>query len=173
MARDVTSLGSVAVLGFLFFAVLGYLLLVRKSGAACLVLVAVGGGQLLSSILKLVFERQRPELVSLATRVFTASFPSGHALLSAVTYLTLGALLTRLHPNARPRVYIVSLAVFLTFAVGISRIYLGVHFPQTYLQAGASGLPGQRRPVTASDVLRASMDDGGSGLPTKSRIVLQ
>jgi undecaprenyl-diphosphatase len=128
-ARDVTSFGSVAMLGFIFFATVGYLLLARKRAAALFMLVAVGGGQLLSTGLKIAFERPRPEIVPHAVHVFTASFPSGHAMLSAVTYLTLGTLLTRLLPERRIQIYILALAVFLTFMVGLSRVYLGVHYP--------------------------------------------
>ncbi|MCP8937377.1 phosphatase PAP2 family protein [Alsobacter sp. SYSU M60028] len=133
MARDVTSLGSVAMLGFVFFAVLGYLVLARRRAAALLMMVAVGGGQVLSSVLKVSFERARPEIVPHAARVFTASFPSGHAMLSAVTYLTIGALLTRLLKNRRERIYVLSLAVLLTVLVGTSRVYLGVHWPTDVL----------------------------------------
>ena len=63
-----------------------------ERAAAFWVIAAVGGGVLLSNLLKLVYERPRPELVPHAARVFTTSFPSGHATLSASTYLTLGAL---------------------------------------------------------------------------------
>ncbi|WP_188518648.1 phosphatase PAP2 family protein [Alsobacter metallidurans] len=93
-ARDVTSFGSVSWLGFIFLAVVGFLWLSRKRDACLLMLAAVGGGQLISTLLKIWFERPRPDLIPNAPQVFTASFPSGHAMLSAVTYLTLGALLT-------------------------------------------------------------------------------
>jgi len=128
-ARDVTSFGSVAMLGFIVLATVGYLLLARKPAAALFMLVAVGGGQFLSTGLKLAFERPRPEIVPHAVHVVTASFPSGHAMLSAVTYLTLATLLTRLLPERRVQIYVMALAVFLTFMVGLSRIYLGVHYP--------------------------------------------
>jgi undecaprenyl-diphosphatase len=132
-ARDVTSFGSVVALAFILLASVGYLLLVRKRAAALFVLVAVGGGQLLSTGLKVAFERPRPDVVPHAVEVFTASFPSGHAMLSAVTYLTLGTLLARLLPDRAVRIYVLCLAVFLTLAVGVSRIYLGVHYPTDVL----------------------------------------
>src|ERR671920_1514590 len=99
-----------------------YLLMTRRQGAALLVLVAIVGGMLLSTGLKMGFERPRPDLVPHATRVYTASFPSGHAMLSAVTYLTLGALLARVQPNRRVRAYLIGLAVVLTILVGVSRV---------------------------------------------------
>jgi len=138
-ARDITSLGSTVVLTFVTLAVAGFLALARKRGAALLVLVSVGGGTLLSTLLKLGFERPRPDLVPHAAAVYTASFPSGHAMLSAVTYLTLGTLLARIQPRRRLRAYIVAIAVLLTLLVGTSRIYLGVHWPTDVLAGWCLG----------------------------------
>jgi undecaprenyl-diphosphatase len=127
--RDVTSLGSAVVLAIILFAVVGYQLLARKPAAAWLMLSAVLGGVALNNLLKLGFARPRPEMVAPAAQVFTTSFPSGHATLSAITYLTLGALLSRIHRARSVRIYFMSLAVLLTVLVGLSRIYLGVHYP--------------------------------------------
>src|SRR5271166_5758989 len=88
-ARFVTSLGSIIVLVIITLAVAGYLFLARKYAAAWLMLMAVFGGIALSDLLKFAFARPRPDLVSPAARVFTTSFPSGHATLSAITYLTI------------------------------------------------------------------------------------
>ena len=139
MARDITALGSYAVLSIIFCAVVTYLFMARQRGAAIWVLAAVGGGVLLSNVLKLGYERPRPDIVAHAARVFTSSFPSGHATLSAITYLTLGALLAGLHGSLRFKVYFLSLAILLTIAVGISRIYLGVHYPTDVLAGWCIG----------------------------------
>lgn len=128
MGRDVTALGSYVVLTFLLIATAGYLCLMRKRALAALVTTAVVGGMLISTLLKLGIDRARPDLPH-AARVFTASFPSGHATLSAVTFLTLGALLARASDDRRVKAYFAALAVFLTAAVGMSRIYLGLHYP--------------------------------------------
>ena len=95
MARDITSLGSTTILAILTAATLGFLLLLHKRAAALLVLVSVGGGGALSTVLKRLFDRARPDLVPHGDQVISASFPSGHAMQSAVVYLTLGALLTQ------------------------------------------------------------------------------
>jgi undecaprenyl-diphosphatase len=110
-----------------------------KRAAALLVFVAVDGGLLLSTLLKMEFDRPRPDLVAHAVRVYTASFPSGHATLSAVTYLTLGALLTRVVPKRRIKVFFMGLAIFLTLVVGASRVYLGVHWPSDVLAGWCVG----------------------------------
>ncbi|HVH37530.1 MAG TPA: phosphatase PAP2 family protein [Sphingomicrobium sp.] len=132
MMRDVTALGSYAFIIIVVTSALGYLLLVRKWALAALMLGAVLGGMLISNLLKMGFDRPRPDLDH-AARVFTPSFPSGHAMLSAVTFLTLGALLTRASVDWRAKVYFLTIAVILTIIVGFSRIYLGVHYPSDVL----------------------------------------
>jgi undecaprenyl-diphosphatase len=139
VARDVTALGGNAVLTLLTAAVAIYLLLTGKKGAALLVLGAVVGGTLLSSGLKIGFSRPRPDLVPHGAPVLTASFPSGHAMLSAVTYLTLGALLARVQPRLRVKAYLIGLAITLTLLIGASRVYLGVHWPSDVLAGWTMG----------------------------------
>ena len=139
MARDVTALGSFSVLAILLLAVVAYLLLAGRRRAAALVLVAVVGGDILSHLLKHGFDRARPDIAAHAARVFTSSFPSGHATLSAVTYLTLGALLTRITPSHRIRIFFVVTALALTVLVGVSRVYLGVHYPTDVLAGWCLG----------------------------------
>ena len=129
MARDFTALGGVAVLSLMTFVVTGYLLLARKRHAAVAVFVAVAGGLVLSTLLKLGFDRARPDLVPHGSLVYTTSFPSGHSMMAAVTYLTLGALLARVEASIRIKIYLLSVAVVLTVLVGMSRVYLGVHWP--------------------------------------------
>ena len=139
MVRDVTSLGSFVVLTLITVGTIVYLLLVRNWAGAAFVLVAVGGGQVLSSVLKLGIDRPRPDLVSHLAQVQTLSFPSGHAMLSAVTYLTLGAMMTRILPGRVTRIYVLFLAVLVTLSVGASRVYLGVHWPSDVLAGWCAG----------------------------------
>jgi undecaprenyl-diphosphatase len=139
MVRDVTALGSMFVLAFITAAVIGFLLLIRKHGAALLVLVSVVGGSLLGDLLKLIFERPRPDLVPHGAEVYTMSFPSNHAMGAAVTYLTLGALLARLEVKRRVKGYFLVLSVLLAVLVGLSRIYLGVHWPTDVLAGWSVG----------------------------------
>ncbi|HEV7277434.1 MAG TPA: phosphatase PAP2 family protein [Devosiaceae bacterium] len=136
--RDLTALGSFSVLGLMVIAILGYLLLTGKRVMALLVLVSVIGGTLVSSVLKELFSRPRPSFEH-AAEVFTASFPSGHALISTVTYLTLGVLLARVQASARVRVYIIAIAVLLSLVIGLSRLFLGVHYPTDVLAGWCLG----------------------------------
>lgn len=137
--RDLTSLGSFVVLGIVLFAVVGYLLLAGSPAAASLMLAAVLGGVALNSALKFSFARPRPEFIVPGAKVFTASFPSGHAALSAITYLTIAALLARTTKSVRLRIYFVSVGVTLALLVGVSRVYLGVHYPSDILAGWCVG----------------------------------
>lgn len=92
MARDVTALGGTIVLTFATIAVTGFFLLQRKWHLAIYVAAAVVTGLIASSLLKWGFDRPRPDLVDHGQVVYTASFPSGHSMLSAIAFLTLGAL---------------------------------------------------------------------------------
>ena len=138
MVRDVTALGSYAFIIISVVIVGGYLLLVRKAELAVLMVTAIVGGMAISHLLKELFDRPRPD-IDHAVRVFTASFPSGHATLSAVTFLTLAALLTRARARRGVKLYFVAVAVVLTILTGLSRVYLGVHYPSDVLAGWCVG----------------------------------
>jgi undecaprenyl-diphosphatase len=137
--RDVTALGGATVLTLMTAAVVGFLFVDGKRAAAVLVLLSVSSGALLSTGLKYIFARPRPDLVPHLVEVSSASFPSGHAMLSAVVYLTLGALLSRVEGPPRVKVYVLSVAVALTLTIGVSRVYLGVHWPTDVLAGWCAG----------------------------------
>jgi undecaprenyl-diphosphatase len=103
------------------------------------VLASVGGGIALSSALKVGFERPRPDLVAHLVDVHTLSFPSGHAMVSAVTYLTLGALLAQIQAREGLKAYVLGVAVVLTLLIGLSRVYLGVHWPTDVVAGWCAG----------------------------------
>lgn len=139
MVRDVTSLGGTVVLTLLTLASIGYLLLSGKRGGAVFVVVSVAGGTLISSLLKHFFDRARPDVVPHLMEATSASFPSGHSMLAMVTYLTLGVVLAEVQAKHRIKVYILVWAVFLALIVGLSRMYLGVHWPTDVLAGWCVG----------------------------------
>jgi len=132
-ARDLTSLGSIIVLAIITLSVSGYLFLARKYAAAWLMIVAVFGGIVLNDLLKSAFARPRPDILYQAARVFTSSFPSGHAELSAITYLTAAALLAESQNSFKIGLYFIAVSALLTILIGVSRVYLGVHYPTDVL----------------------------------------
>jgi undecaprenyl-diphosphatase len=139
MGRDVTALGSVAVLTLLTLFATGYLLLVRKPRAAAFIVGSVIAGAALSSALKGVIGRPRPDLVPHLAYVTTSSFPSGHSMVSASVYLTLGALMARFESHLVLKAYVMLSAVGLSFLVGVSRVYAGVHWPSDVVAGWAAG----------------------------------
>jgi len=128
-AQDLTALGSPAVLGLTVLAVTGYLFLHGLYRNGMFIFVASVGGWVLNWLLKAAFARTRPDIVPHLREVMSSSFPSGHALTSAAVYLTLGALLMRIAEGRLAKYYCIAIAMFLTFLVGSSRVFLGVHYP--------------------------------------------
>ena len=138
-ARDVTSLGSYVILGTIVVLVVVYLLLSRRRLEAVHLGLAVVAGVVLSNLLKIGFNRPRPNLDN-ALAVFTASFPSGHATMSAVVYLTLGVMLSLREADRRLRILYLTAAALLTLVVGVSRVYLGVHYPTDVIAGWCLGI---------------------------------
>lgn len=136
---DFTALGGVSVLTLLTILAVGLLLAQRKWRRALFLAGAISGGALLNAGLKIGFARPRPELVAHLVKVHDLSFPSGHAMNSAVVYLTLGVLLARAENGRGVKAYIVGGAILLTLLVGCSRVYLGVHYPTDVLAGWTVG----------------------------------
>lgn len=137
--RDISGLGGVAVLTLVTAIAAGFLALDGKKHMALFVIGSVLGGLASSTLLKDLFHRPRPDLVPFDVYVSGASFPSGHSMMSAVTYLTLGALLARSQERKRLKAYFLLVAMVLTFAVGVTRVYLGVHWPTDVLAGWTAG----------------------------------
>ncbi len=129
IGRDLTALGGVAVLTLTTLVVSLFFLLRHRWTSMLYILVTVGGGIAISGVAKEYFDRPRPDIVPHGSLVHTASFPSGHSMMAAVAYLSLGVLIARLQPRPILKVYILSVAVLLTLLVGVSRVYMGVHGP--------------------------------------------
>ncbi len=137
--RDLTALGGYTVLSLILLLAVTFLLMKGKRASALMMAVAVVGGVILSNLLKIGFDRQRPDVVAHLVDVHSLSFPSGHAMLSAVTYLTLGALLARSERGIVMRAYFMGVAIVLTLLIGSSRVYLGVHYPTDVLAGWCAG----------------------------------
>ena len=139
-AIDVTALGGTTVLALFLTIVVGYLALESRYDAVVVVVVATAGGGLLGEALKWWFARARPQIVPHLVNVGSASFPSGHSMLALVTFLTIGALLARFVARRRTRTYCITVSLLLSLLVGLSRVYLGVHYPTDVLAGWSVGL---------------------------------
>jgi undecaprenyl-diphosphatase len=129
----------VSVLTVVTTLVVGYLLATRRTALAAFVTASVVGGSIAGTLLKQLFARDRPHVVPHLVEVQSLSFPSGHALNSAVVYITLGALLARTELRPAVKIYIVSAAGLLAVLIGLSRVYLGVHYPSDVAAGWCAG----------------------------------
>ena len=93
----------------------------------------------LSQGLKALFGRERPDVALRAVEAMNPSFPSGHAMLSAAVFLTLGVLSAHYVGRKRVKAYVVAAALTATLLVGVTRVYLGVHWPSDVLAGWALG----------------------------------
>ena len=136
-AADLTSLGGISVLGLFATLAVLFLVLQRKRLSAVMLVFGLVGGVALSEGLKGVFERARPPAEAQLVDTLNASFPSGHALLSTVFYLTVGVMLARTLEGRRVKTLVIGSAMTIALLVGLTRIYLGAHWA-TDVMAGWS-----------------------------------
>lgn len=137
--RDISGIGSTTALTLMTVATCGYLWLDSEKLRALLVAASIAGAALLMRALKLGFGRMRPDGAFADFVVNGPSFPSGHASMSTVVFLTLGAMVASTHANVAKRIYILSTAAIFALAVGASRVALGVHWATDVLGGWAFG----------------------------------
>lgn len=138
-ARDITSLGGTTLLGLITAITAAFLALDGKKHMAYFACASVVSGMIVSALLKDVFQRPRPEIVPHLAYASSSSFPSGHSMMSAVTYLTLGALLARSHERKALKAFFLLVAALICLMVGVTRVYLGVHWPTDVLAGWTAG----------------------------------
>jgi undecaprenyl-diphosphatase len=133
-ALEVTALGARVVVYMVVLVASAFLWQSRHHYSAALLWVSVFGAGLINTVLKVSFNRPRPDVFPWRTQhVGLASFPSGHAMTSIVVYGTLAFLIARLAPTRWLRRLVWALAVLVVVLVGLSRLYLGVHYPSDVL----------------------------------------
>lgn len=139
-AVEVTALGGYPLIVLTLAAVAGFFMVTKRYGAALYAVLSVGIGALLSQTLKQYYGRPRPDLVDHLDTVHTLSFPSGHALVTTVAYLTMASIVVGFLDDGRARVYVIAVAVLVAILVGVSRVYLGVHWPSDVAAGWALGV---------------------------------
>jgi undecaprenyl-diphosphatase len=139
VARDITALGGFTLLTGVTLIATGVALFSGKRRLAVAGVISVVSGSFLVSLLKQGYNRPRPDLVEHATLVSNPSFPSGHSTMAALVWLTLGIVIARTQPRHRMRGFVVAISFVITLLVGISRVYLGVHWPTDVLAGWTLG----------------------------------
>jgi undecaprenyl-diphosphatase len=138
--RDVTSLGGATVVILITMIAAGYFWLQKEYTLLALILVATIGGGILDLQLKEVFGRVRPSIIPRLVEVKSYGFPSGHSMMSTIVYFSLASLMIRVQGHRRYKIYVLSVAFFLTFVIGSSRVYLGVHYPSDVIAGWFMGV---------------------------------
>jgi undecaprenyl-diphosphatase len=138
--RDITALGGGTVIIIITISVAGFLIIQKKYSSMWLILGATISGALVELALKEIIARERPDLIFHLVYVTSLSFPSGHSMISMVVYLTQASLLAQIQPKRSLKIYIITTALILTFLIGISRVFLGVHYPTDVLAGWTIGI---------------------------------
>jgi len=139
MARDATALGGVLVALLTTLGGTALLCFHGKLRQASYLVASIGLGLGLSTLFKSFVDRARPDLVPHGSHVTSASFPSGHSMMSAIIYFTIAALLIRAEERTRIKAFLFISAVLICGLIGLSRIYLGVHWPTDVLGGWTAG----------------------------------
>ena len=138
-ATDLSALGGFTLQWLLGGATLLFLLLARRRAEAAWLAASAVGASVLNASLKSMLHRPRPELVPHLAQVSNASFPSGHAMISAAIYFTIGLMLSETQTQRSARIFVMMVCSLLVLLIGVSRIYLGVHWPTDVLAGWCLG----------------------------------
>lgn len=137
---EITALGTGLVVIVIVAIAATFLWLTRHKYSAILLLVSTGGGLIVNNILKLIFDRERPQAFEWLAHASSSSFPSGHAMSAAIVYATVGYLAARLQRRRWARWLTMFLAFCMIVLICVSRLYLGVHYPSDVLAGLILGL---------------------------------
>jgi undecaprenyl-diphosphatase len=166
---DINSLGGIAILSLLTLLVMVYLLVNRRAAIAAYLVTSVLGGWALETALKYLVDRPRPTIVPQLMQETTLSFPSGHAMMATITYLTIAAILVRYHRSRMARIFLVATAILLCVMIGLCRVYLGVHYPTDVIAGWCAGASWALccyligcRTLTAHELVPSDLGDRGA-----------
>lgn len=136
---NISAIGSPAVLAIIVISACILLRIRGKRRQPVLLFAATASGAVVVAMLKIVYGRARPEIIPHLVPALNLSFPSGHAADSAIVFSTIAAMLIAVEKDRNTRIFVALLAIALTLAIGLSRIYLGVHWPSDVLAGWAFG----------------------------------
>jgi undecaprenyl-diphosphatase len=137
---NLSALGSVAVVTLIVALAAIFLVLVKRRWEAVLLVACSVGATITLVVLKILFGRERPTVVSALAKEVDLSFPSGHSLIASAIYPTLGLILARTLTDRHLKVFVLAAAAGLTLMIGFTRVYIGVHYPTDVLGGWMLGL---------------------------------
>lgn len=154
----------------------------KVRGAAWTLPIAVVGSGVIIQGVKMFVQRPRPSFFTPLLHEAGFSFPSGHSLIAMVVYGLLGYFVLHLFKNRAARLLVRIVTVLIVIAIGVSRVYVGVHYPTDVLAGWTAGVPwlitclglhevlARRWPATGEPVLTPQADKEGDGQSGKSAV---
>lgn len=139
IVTDITALGSFTVLTWFAIGTLGFLTLFRQKLRILELITISAGSAIWPRLLKVYFERARPDIADRLVSVSEYSFPSGHAFGSSAMYLAFGLLAAEILRSKTQKTFCIGFAVITILLIGVSRIYLGVHYTTDVLAGWCLG----------------------------------
>ena len=135
----ISALGSGAVTGLFILIFTLYFALAGRWRYALLMLATALGTLAAMGLLKWAYGRERPTIVTQIDPPGGLSFPSGHSMISMALYLTLGMLLAQAEKKRHLKIFVIATSAVLALMIGVSRMYLGVHWPTDVLAGWTAG----------------------------------
>jgi undecaprenyl-diphosphatase len=168
---EITALGTGTVVLMIVVIAALFLTLSARKYSAILLVVAASGGLLLNGVLKLGFDRPRPSIFIPAVHAVSSSFPSGHAMSSAIVYGTVAYLAARLHRRRWARWLVMAFAFLVIVLISLSRMYLGVHYPSDVVAGVIIGLAWAAFCMAALEAVQRFRQRRGSRIPEEEETI--